>query len=48
LNLVGLLTPGPRVPAIRHRTVVYHDGAPVGAGVTNQVTPTSAVGVETR
>ena len=32
LNLVGILTPGPRLPAIRRRTVVYHDGAPVTAG----------------
>jgi ATP-dependent Lhr-like helicase len=29
LNLVGILTPGPRVPALRTRVVVYRDGAPV-------------------
>jgi len=29
LNLVGILTPGPRVPALRTRMVVYRDGAPV-------------------
>jgi ATP-dependent Lhr-like helicase len=29
LNLVGILTPGPRVPAVRTRTVVYRDGLPV-------------------
>ena len=28
-NLVGTLTPGPRVPAVRGQTVVYHDGVPV-------------------
>jgi ATP-dependent Lhr-like helicase len=32
LNLVGILTPGPRVPAVRRHAVVYHDGAPVPAG----------------
>jgi ATP-dependent Lhr-like helicase len=30
LNLVGILTPGPRVPALRTQTVVYRDGLPVG------------------
>ncbi len=30
LNLVGILTPGPRVPAVRTREVVYRDGRPVG------------------
>ena len=35
LNLVGILTPGPRVPAQRGNLVVYCDGLPVGesAGV---------------
>ena len=32
LNLVGILTPGPRVPAVRRNVVVYRDGAPVSAG----------------
>jgi ATP-dependent Lhr-like helicase len=32
LNLVGLLTPGPRVPAVRGNAVVYSDGAPAQAG----------------
>jgi ATP-dependent Lhr-like helicase len=31
LNLVGILTPGPRVPALRTQTVFYRDGLPVGA-----------------
>jgi len=31
LNLVGILTPGPRVPALRAEQVVYRDGAPVRA-----------------
>ncbi len=29
LNLVGILTPGPRVPALRTHVVVYRDGLPV-------------------
>ena len=29
LNLVGILTPGPRIPALRTQVVVYRDGAPV-------------------
>jgi ATP-dependent Lhr-like helicase len=31
LNLVGVLTPGPRVPALRTQQVVYRDGAPVAS-----------------
>jgi ATP-dependent helicase Lhr and Lhr-like helicase len=30
LNLVGILTPGARVPAVRSNTVVYRDGLPIG------------------
>ena len=29
LNLVGILTPGPRVPALRTQQVVYRDGRPL-------------------
>jgi ATP-dependent Lhr-like helicase len=29
LNLVGILTPGPRIPAVRTNTVTYVDGIPV-------------------
>jgi len=31
LNLVGILTPGPRVPAVRTREVVYCDGLPLAS-----------------
>ena len=31
LNLVGILTPGPRVPALRTNAVTYRDGLPVEA-----------------
>src|SRR5262249_52616785 len=30
LNLVGIVTPGPRIPAVRGNAVVYQDGAAVG------------------
>jgi ATP-dependent Lhr-like helicase len=29
LNLVGILTPGPRIPALRSNSVVYRDGLPI-------------------
>jgi len=29
LNLVGILTPGPRVPAVLGSRVIYRDGVPV-------------------
>ena len=29
LNLVGILTPGPRLPALTGNRVLYRDGAPV-------------------
>ncbi|MDQ1428982.1 MAG: ATP-dependent helicase Lhr and Lhr-like helicase, partial [Acidimicrobiaceae bacterium] len=29
LNLVGIITPGPRVPAVRTNTVTYVDGLPL-------------------
>jgi ATP-dependent Lhr-like helicase len=39
LNVVGILTPGPRVPAVRGHAVVYRDGAPVAAGPGRPVVP---------
>ena len=32
LNLVGILTPGPRLPAVHTKAVVYRDGLPEAAG----------------
>ncbi|HKR98899.1 MAG TPA: hypothetical protein VJU79_05235, partial [Candidatus Dormibacteraeota bacterium] len=32
LNLAGIITPGPRIPAIRTNTVVFRDGLPEPAG----------------
>jgi ATP-dependent Lhr-like helicase len=29
LNLTGVVLPGPRIPALRGRTVVYRDGLPI-------------------
>jgi ATP-dependent Lhr-like helicase len=37
LNLVGILTDGPRVPAIRTKQVVYKDGAPLRDGEGDEV-----------
>ncbi len=37
LNLVGIITPGPRVPALRTNTVAYRDGLPVGDLPASQV-----------
>src|SRR5262245_63094705 len=34
LNLVGIVTPGPRVPAQRGNLVVYSDGVPIGEGAS--------------
>ena len=34
LNLVGILTPGPRIPAIHTNVVVYRDGLPEPGGAT--------------
>ena len=49
LNLVGILTPGPRVPAIRRHAVVYHDGVPLPAGGTVAMTaPRAGLGTAPR
>jgi len=37
LNLVGILTPGPRIPAVRTQAVVYRDGLPLGADAAQEV-----------
>ena len=31
LNLVGLVVPGPKVPALTNNRVVYRDGVPIAA-----------------
>jgi ATP-dependent helicase Lhr and Lhr-like helicase len=41
LNLVGILTPGPRVPAVRGNLVVYRDGVPVAPSAAS-LPPTHA------
>jgi ATP-dependent Lhr-like helicase len=41
LNLVGILTPGPRVPALRTNRVVYRDGLPAGAPEPDRGAPIS-------
>jgi ATP-dependent Lhr-like helicase len=39
LNLVGILTPGPRVPALRTRIVAYRDGLPIPEGEARAAQP---------
>jgi ATP-dependent Lhr-like helicase len=46
LNVVGILTPGPRVPAIRRNAIVYHDGVPAPPGGAPH--PHSALGLGSR
>ena len=41
LNLVGILTPGPRVPAIAGHTIIFRNGAPVSA--TRSLAPSVAL-----
>jgi ATP-dependent Lhr-like helicase len=38
-NLVGIVTPGPRVPAIRGNRVLYQDGVPVAAVEAREFKP---------
>ena len=38
LNVVGLLTPGPRVPALTGNRILYHDGVPIAALSGGEVT----------
>ncbi|MCH8195962.1 MAG: ATP-dependent DNA helicase, partial [Chloroflexi bacterium] len=38
LNLVGILTPGDRVPAVAANRIVYRDGVPVAARIAGAVT----------
>jgi len=36
LNVVGILTPGPRVPAVRTRAITYEDGLPLPEGAARE------------
>ena len=38
LNLVGILLPGARIPALTGNRILYRDGVPVGAVVAGEVT----------
>jgi ATP-dependent Lhr-like helicase len=42
LNMIGILTPGPRIPAQRGNVVVYRDGLPL-AGEVRQLGPAPLV-----
>ena len=37
LNLAGVLTPGPRIPALRTNRVVYRDGLPARGGEAEEI-----------
>jgi ATP-dependent Lhr-like helicase len=45
-NLVGVVTPGPRVPAIRGNRVLYQDGVPVAALEAREFRPLAALDAE--
>ena len=42
LNLVGVLTPGERIPALAGNRVVYRDGLPLAARVAGEMRPLAA------
>ena len=48
LNLVGILTPGPRIAAVLGNRIVYRDGVPVAASEGGQVRILASVNAEER
>jgi ATP-dependent Lhr-like helicase len=44
LNLVGILVPGERVPAISGKTVTFHDGVASQTAVSQDREPVAAMG----
>jgi ATP-dependent Lhr-like helicase len=48
LNLVGILTPGPRVPAVHTRSVLYRDGIPLSEAEAQAALAGPAVGATAR
>jgi ATP-dependent Lhr-like helicase len=44
LNLIGILTPGPRIPALMDNRVIYRDGTPVAAVEAGETRILSPVG----
>jgi ATP-dependent Lhr-like helicase len=42
LNLVGILSPGPRVPALASNAVLYRDGVPLASKEAGQLVLRSA------
>jgi ATP-dependent Lhr-like helicase len=38
LNLVGILTPGPRISPFAHQVIVYRSGVPAEIGLLGAVT----------
>jgi ATP-dependent Lhr-like helicase len=48
LNLVGIVTPGARIPALTGNRVLYRDGVPVAARVAGVVQPLAPLDEATR
>jgi ATP-dependent Lhr-like helicase len=48
LNLVGVLTPGPRVPSLTGNAILLRDGVPIASRESGQVVPRASLGDEER
>ena len=48
LNLVGVLTPGPRLPALTGNRILYRDGVPIALLAANEVRFLEALDAETQ
>jgi ATP-dependent Lhr-like helicase len=48
LNVVGILTPGPRLPALTGNRVLYRDGVPIASLVANEVRFIETLDAETQ
>jgi ATP-dependent Lhr-like helicase len=46
LNLIGILTPGPRLPALTGNRILYRDGVPIALLVANEVRFLEALDLE--
>ena len=46
LNLVGILTPGPRVPSLPSNRILYRDGVPITVEIGGQVSSLQASNTE--
>ena len=44
LNLAGIITPGPRVPAVPRNALILRDGVPIAIEEGKQLTPRTEAG----